>query len=161
MKSPILAACAIALACSGARPAFAAPPRTAGLEARMSASLAAGQIVTAGRQADSLLAARRARDAENPLAAASYLDTLGLRFLASGSPEGWPVARRYLSRALAVREKTLGKDDLDVAGTLSHLAMVDDFEGRWADALPLEQRSLAIRIRNLGEWHPAVAASRR
>jgi CHAT domain-containing protein len=150
---------------SGAPPSAAAlatvSSRAAALDARLAAHLAAGRVPSAVAVAESLARERTRRGAGRPLAVASYLDTLGLRFLASGVPEGWQAARGFFSRALALRESAVGPDHPEVAATLSLIAAAWDYEGRWTEALPLEERSLAIRVRLRGERHPSVAASRR
>jgi hypothetical protein len=40
-------------------------------------------------------------------------------------------------RALAIREKALGRDHPDVATSLNNLAALYDVQGRYADAEPL------------------------
>jgi hypothetical protein len=50
-----------------------------------------------------------------------------------------------LKRALAIWEKTLGPDHLDVATSLDNLALVYRALGRRAEAEPLRTRALAIR----------------
>src|SRR5262245_9437130 len=141
--------------------AAAAPAPPAELQSRVIANLAAGNVAAAVKGADSLATAMRARYRDKPLAEAGFLDTLTLRFINAGVPEGWVAARRYASRALALREKILGRDNLEVASSLSMLALLDTYEGKWAEALPLQQRALEIRTRIHGGMHPAVAASRR
>jgi Tfp pilus assembly protein PilF len=60
---------------------------------------------------------------------------------------------------LAIQEKALGRDHLDLATSLSGLALLYVNQGRYADAEPLLQRSLAIREKALGRDHPDVATS--
>jgi CHAT domain-containing protein/Tfp pilus assembly protein PilF len=62
-------------------------------------------------------------------------------------------------RALALREKVLGPDHLDVAQTLNDLAVLHQEKGDHARAEPLYQRALAIREKALGPDHPDVARS--
>jgi CHAT domain-containing protein/Flp pilus assembly protein TadD len=62
-------------------------------------------------------------------------------------------------RALAIYEKALGPDHLDVALVLNNLAWLYGVQGRYAQAEPLYQRSLAIREKVLGRYHPDVAQS--
>src|SRR5262245_30630933 len=127
-----IAAGAIALALSAvaAAHAAAAPATPAELQARVIANLAAGKVPAAVRGADSLAAAMRARYKDMPLAEAGFLDTLTLRFINAGVPESWVAARRYASRALTLREKILGPENLEVAGNLNMLALIDSFEGK-------------------------------
>lgn len=153
----------IVAALLGARLAEAAgrvPPETiAAVDGRLSAAIAAGQIPAAAATAETAITLRR-RVAAAPLAAASFLDTLGLRFFAAGTPESWQAASGYFERALALREKALGRDHVDVAKTLGNLSAVYDYQGRWPEALVLEQRALVIRTRPPGGG-PTVAASLR
>jgi CHAT domain-containing protein len=60
---------------------------------------------------------------------------------------------------LAIREKALGRDHPHVAGSLNNLAELYESQGRYADAEPLFQRSLAISEKALGRDHPDVATS--
>ena len=60
-------------------------------------------------------------------------------------------------RALAIREKALGQDHPEVAGTLNNLANEYKNQGRYADAEGLYKRALAIREKALGQDHPDVA----
>jgi tetratricopeptide (TPR) repeat protein len=69
--------------------------------------------------------------------------------------EAVPLAQR----ALAIREKALGPDHLDVAQSLSSLAAIYVYQGRYADAEPLERRALAINEKALGPDHLDVAQS--
>src|SRR5262245_44604910 len=60
-------------------------------------------------------------------------------------------------QVLAIREKALGRDHPDVAGSLNNLASLYQGQGRYADAEPLFQRALAIYEKALGRDHPDVA----
>jgi tetratricopeptide (TPR) repeat protein len=51
---------------------------------------------------------------------------------------------------LAIREKALGRDHPDVANSLNNLAGLYWSQGRYTDAEPLYQRSIAIWERVLG-----------
>ena len=158
-----IAAGAIALTLAAAAVAHAAavPATPAELQARVIANLAGGKVPAAVKGADSLAAAMRARYKDKPLAEAGFLDTLALRFINAGVADGWDAARRYATRALSLREKILGPENLEVAGSLGMLSVIGDLQGRWAEALPLEERALAIRRKIHGEMHPAVATSLR
>ncbi|WP_103124609.1 CHAT domain-containing tetratricopeptide repeat protein, partial [Nostoc cycadae] len=57
------------------------------------------------------------------------------------------------------REKVLGKEHPDVATSLNNLAFLYDAQGKYQQAEPLYQRSLAILEKMLGEKHPLVATS--
>ncbi|MBD2354903.1 tetratricopeptide repeat protein [Tolypothrix sp. FACHB-123] len=69
--------------------------------------------------------------------------------------EAIPLAER----ALAIREKLLGKEHPDVATSLNNLAVLYESQGNYAKAEPLHLRSLAIREKVLGKEHPNVAES--
>jgi CHAT domain-containing protein len=58
---------------------------------------------------------------------------------------------------LAIREKALGPHHPDVASSLNNLASLYSSQGRYADAEPLYQRSLAIAEMALGRDHFHVA----
>ena len=53
-------------------------------------------------------------------------------------------------RALAIREKVLGPEHVNVAQSFNNLAGLYNDQGRYADAEPLYKRSLAIREKALG-----------
>src|SRR5262245_29254942 len=65
-------------------------------------------------------------------------------------------AEPLFKRSLAIKEKGLGYDHLDVAWSLSKLGRFYEDRGRYADAEPLLKRSLAIREKALGSDHPNV-----
>ena len=62
-------------------------------------------------------------------------------------------------RALAIREKALGKNHPDVGSTLHDLADVNRTQGRYGEAKRLYRRALGIREKALGQHHPDVAAT--
>jgi tetratricopeptide (TPR) repeat protein len=62
-------------------------------------------------------------------------------------------------RALAIREKVLGKEHPDVATSLNNLAGLYRGMGNYSQAEPLLQRALAIKEKVLGLEHPDVANS--
>jgi CHAT domain-containing protein/Tfp pilus assembly protein PilF len=66
-------------------------------------------------------------------------------------------ARVPLERALEIREKVLGPDDLLVAETLGALASAFEAAGDYASAEPLRLRALRIMEKALGPEHPRVA----
>jgi tetratricopeptide (TPR) repeat protein len=66
-------------------------------------------------------------------------------------------AEQLLKRAAAIREKTLGPDDPDLAESLNYLAAVYQAQGRYAKAEPLYKRALAINEKALGPDHSDVA----
>jgi CHAT domain-containing protein/tetratricopeptide (TPR) repeat protein len=60
---------------------------------------------------------------------------------------------------VAIKERLLGSDSLDVAVALDNLGDVYRERGESPSALPLHQRALNIRVHQLGDRHPAVADS--
>jgi CHAT domain-containing protein len=62
-------------------------------------------------------------------------------------------------RSLAIYEKALGADHLDVATSLNNLAALYKSQGNYQAAEPLYKRSLAIREKTLGAEHLDVATS--
>ena len=79
---------------------------------------------------------------------------LGVYFHSRGD---YANAQTYSGRALAIREKTLGQDHLDVGASLSNLAHLYRSQGRYEEAEPLYKRALAITEKELGPDHPYVA----
>ncbi|MCG8418531.1 MAG: tetratricopeptide repeat-containing serine/threonine-protein kinase [Proteobacteria bacterium] len=68
-------------------------------------------------------------------------------------------ARAKYEESLAIRERVLGPDHLEVAMTLNSLAWVLDEMGHYEQALTNQQRALTIREAALGFEHPHVAES--
>src|SRR6516165_7758170 len=66
------------------------------------------------------------------------------------------AARRY-RRALAIAEKALAPDVLELAVPLNGLAVVYKYQARFAEARRLYRRALAILEKALGPDHPEVA----
>jgi len=57
-------------------------------------------------------------------------------------------------RVLAVRERALGKDHPDVAGSLNNLTVLYRAQGRYSDTESLYRRALSIAGKVLGTNHP-------
>ena len=74
-------------------------------------------------------------------------------------PDDMRTPFRSHGQVVAIRERALGPDHLDVIRALSSLATLSLLSGRYAEAEPLYQRSLAIREMALGPDHPPVAES--
>ena len=55
-----------------------------------------------------------------------------------------------MKRSLAITEKALGPDHLDLMQSLDNLAALYETQGRYAEAEPLRRRALAIRDKELG-----------
>jgi len=68
-------------------------------------------------------------------------------------------AHTISERALAIREKAVGPDNLDLANILDQLAILLSVKAEYAKAEPLFQRALKIRETELGANHPDVAYS--
>ncbi|CAN0606777.1 unnamed protein product, partial [Ectocarpus sp. 12 AP-2014] len=62
-----------------------------------------------------------------------------------------------LERSLAIREKSLGPDNPDVATALHSRARLLRDQGKYEEAGPLLERSLATYERSGGAHHPDVA----
>ncbi len=68
-------------------------------------------------------------------------------------------AKRHLSRAQVVREKTFGKEHPDTAETLNNLGWLLSDQGRYRDAEPMIKSALEIRKTALGPEHPDTVMS--
>ena len=66
-------------------------------------------------------------------------------------------AESSLKRALTIKEKALGTEHPDVAGSLLGLAMLNDKLGHYVTAVSLYKRALAINKKVFGSEHPRVA----
>ena len=64
-----------------------------------------------------------------------------------------------LEKALQAREKIHGGSDITVTSTADDLAALYRMEGRFGEAKPLIERSLAITRKGYGPLHPTVAQS--
>src|ERR1043166_3507079 len=62
-------------------------------------------------------------------------------------------------RALAIMEKTVGVDSVDMAPELNNLAALYQRQLRYAEAEPLFKRALALREKALPPGHPDVGQS--
>ena len=96
------------------------------------------------------------RSGAGQLAVAAWVSNLGELYRNQGRHA---EAEPLLQRALAMREKTLGRDHFEVAQSLNNLAMLYQSAGRYAEAEPLYLRSSAIFERTVGRESPNVAAS--
>jgi tetratricopeptide (TPR) repeat protein len=91
-------------------------------------------------------------------------DTATARDLSGLAVVAWTAGRTadalpLLQRTLALQQRALGPDHLDVAATLNNLGALDWTLGRYADALPRYARARAILEPALGPDHPDVAAA--
>ena len=72
------------------------------------------------------------------------------------SVSGLIAMGRTRVRSLAISEKALGPAHPDVAASLNNLAALYDAQGRYAEAEPLHQRSLAILEKVFGPQRPVL-----
>jgi tetratricopeptide (TPR) repeat protein/transcriptional regulator with XRE-family HTH domain len=86
-------------------------------------------------------------------AAARLLDRMGAHHLLAGEHA---TSRGLLVRAWELRERLLGRDHLDTAETLTHLAELAFARGRYRRAETLGQAALDARQRQLGPSHTQV-----
>jgi tetratricopeptide (TPR) repeat protein len=63
-------------------------------------------------------------------------------------------AEPLYKQALGIRERVLGPDHPDTAGSLNNLALLYNNQGRYEEAEPLYKRALEILIKTLGKEHP-------
>ena len=65
-----------------------------------------------------------------------------------------------MREAMQITGAALGKDHPDYATRLNNLAVLFAHQGRWADALPMAEKALAIWQAALGDQHPDVENAR-
>jgi CHAT domain-containing protein/Tfp pilus assembly protein PilF len=111
---------------------------------------------SAGRYRILLLELRAATENDRALQQARDLHTQSLGLYRAGK---YDEAKPLSERALAIREKAVGPDNLDLADILDQLAIVLSVKADYAKAEPLFQRALKIRETELGANHPDVALS--
>ncbi|TYO64669.1 CHAT domain-containing protein [Bradyrhizobium hipponense] len=68
-------------------------------------------------------------------------------------------AELLYKRAIALMEKAVGLDSVEIAPVLNNLAALDQRQGRFAEAESLFRRALAIREKTLSREHPDVGQS--
>jgi tetratricopeptide (TPR) repeat protein len=68
-------------------------------------------------------------------------------------------AEQLLHRALAIWEKSLGRENLDVAMALNNLGAISVAQGKHGEAESFHLQALAIRKKVAGEAHPDFAVS--
>ncbi|MEX1368416.1 MAG: serine/threonine-protein kinase [Nannocystaceae bacterium] len=86
----------------------------------------------------------------------SSLNNMGSVCFGQGEYE---EARRYLERALDVREAALGVGRPEVANSMTNLGTVYFVQGRYEEARRYLERALKIQEEALGAGHPDVAAN--
>jgi len=87
---------------------------------------------------------------------AAELSTTSNARYAAGDLAGAVSAQK---EALAIRERILGRNDPDVAATLTSLGRLEALQGDYAEAEPLLRRALDIRETDVGKHQPAIAES--
>jgi len=87
----------------------------------------------------------------------SQLDELNRRVVNLIGQEKYTEALPMAQEALRLAESTSGPDDESVSWPLKNLAMIYNFEGRYADAEALLERALRIDEKALGPDHRNVA----
>jgi CHAT domain-containing protein/lipopolysaccharide biosynthesis regulator YciM len=110
----------------------------------------------AGETGNYTLSWREATSDDLALAEAGKLMQQAIQLKDQGQ---YTAAIPLVERALAIREKVLGKEHPDVAASLNNLAGLYKDIGNYSQAEPLYQRSLAIWEKVLGKEHPLVATS--
>jgi CHAT domain-containing protein/Tfp pilus assembly protein PilF len=103
-----------------------------------------------------LLELRAATENDRALQQSRDLHTQSLSLYRAGK---YDEAQPLSERALAIREKVVGPDDLDLADILDQLAIVLSVRADYTRAEPLFQRALKIRETEHGANHPDVAFS--
>ena len=86
----------------------------------------------------------------------TMLENIGRAYISLGL---YDQAEPLLERAYALRKRSLGEDNADVAGTLFLWADSIRLQGEYKKAEPLFRQSLAIRQKKLGEQSSAVLES--
>ena len=109
-----------------------------------------------GRYTLRLLELRPATDNDRMLQEARDLHAQSRSLYRAGK---YDEAQPLSERALAIREKASGPNDLDLASILDQLAILFSVKADYAKAEPLFQRALKIREIQHGANHPDVAYS--
>jgi tetratricopeptide (TPR) repeat protein len=113
----------------------------------------------AGDYRGALLYEKRALELREALFAEDSVERAALSLLAAlfAAAEMRTEARAFYERALEIREKALGPEHPDLAGTLNDLAFLEEKEGDLTAALGSVSRAYLIREKALGEQHPETA----
>ncbi|MFQ6109839.1 MAG: serine/threonine-protein kinase [Candidatus Aminicenantales bacterium] len=93
---------------------------------------------------------------DQPLTRARLMDTIGTVY---GKLGLYKDAEPLLIKALRIRERHLGPEDLQVAESQFHLAILKEWQGKYSEAENLTERSLKIREKHLASHHPHIADS--
>ncbi|MHB8448294.1 MAG: tetratricopeptide repeat protein [Rudaea sp.] len=112
-----------------------------------------------GRFADADVQFRAARDTAEHHFGAGAIETARYIDDYAGNLDDMGKRREALAlyrQTLAIREKSLGPDDPDVASSMLALGTHLDESGRYEEAMPLLERALKIRRKIYGDAHPLV-----
>jgi CHAT domain-containing protein/tetratricopeptide (TPR) repeat protein len=124
------------------------------IQRRYHQSYAAGDYATALAEALKLEAGKRARLGETHPDYGAALYNLGLVY---GTLGRYAQAEEVYKRALSIKEKAFGANDLKVSNVLIGLGIAYWGQGKYADAEEIDKRALAIEERVLGPSHADVA----
>lgn len=91
-----------------------------------------------------------------PLTKARLMETIGIVYHKLGL---YPESEPLVKKALQIREKILGQDDLQVSQSLMSLALLLESQGKYPEAAECARRSMEIREKMLGPDHPDFADS--
>jgi tetratricopeptide (TPR) repeat protein/tRNA A-37 threonylcarbamoyl transferase component Bud32 len=94
---------------------------------------------------------------DQPVIQATLMDTIGNVYRSLGM---YDKAAPLLRDALALREKVLGADDLDVAASLHNLGWLEHDRGNYPESEKLFRRALALRQQHLGDASLVTAATK-
>jgi len=117
-----------------------------------------GRYADAASAARALLESYEASARRDPLAAADVLDVL-VESLWRGGKASEPETLALARRAVEIRERALGPEDLSLAQSLSNLATIHFLTGDLTSAQASYERALAIREKRLGQDDVEVARS--
>ncbi|HXU44363.1 MAG TPA: serine/threonine-protein kinase [Thermoanaerobaculia bacterium] len=115
-----------------------------------------GGTVTARELLDQGAQEIAGRPAEDPKVQATLLDTVGRVYLQLGL---YDRALPPLEKALALRRRTLPKDDPEIAESLNRLAVLSAESGAYERAIALFREALDLRRRRFGSASGPVAVS--
>ncbi|MEE9128766.1 MAG: tetratricopeptide repeat-containing protein kinase family protein [Phycisphaerales bacterium] len=118
--------------------------------------IAGGREVTVAEALDDILEVARERLADKPDVHADVLQTVGVALKRLGL---FDKAEKAVRAALKIREGDFGNETAAVAESLLAVADVLWYQHDYESALPLYERSLAIRRKLFDEYSPQVAES--
>ena len=121
-------------------------------------SLDRGAYEEAERQASELYAQVQRTHGPDSIELARASDLL-IEALVKNGRAAASTAEDIARSAVRIKERQLGGDHVEIAGSLHNLAAVISARGDFAAALPLQQRGLELRIRTLSADSPDIADS--